>query len=153
MFIGEGPGRTEDQTGRPFVGRSGKLLRGMIQAIGMGENDFYIANIVKDRPPNNRPPEPEEIEQCVKFLRKQIEIIQPKLLVLLGKTAVRGLLPSVSGNSMESLRISSKNIGFLQYNNVGAFVTYHPSAILRNPLRKPEYKEDFMFIKGFFNGS
>jgi DNA polymerase len=152
MFIGEAPGRTENATGRPFVGRSGKLLRAMIQAIGVEEKDFYIANIVKDRPSNNRPPEPDEIEQCVKFLKKQIEIIQPKLLVLLGKTAVKGLLPTLSGNSMESLRTSSKNGGFIQYQNVPCFVTYHPSAILRNPVNKSSYREDFIHIQNVFNG-
>ena len=147
MFIGEAPGRDEQLSGRPFVGRSGKLLRSMISAIDIPDNHHYIANIIKDRPPNNRPPEQEEIEICVKYLNKQIEIITPKLLVLLGKTAVKGLCPTLAHLSMETLRLQSKNLGMINYQNIPAIVTYHPSALLRTPWRKVGAAEDFKFLQ------
>lgn len=144
MFVGEGPGAEEQKAGRPFVGRSGKLLRDMIRAIGISEGGHYIANVVKDRPPNNRPPEPEEIACCSKFLKKQIGIIQPKLIVLLGKTAVKGLCPDKEKESIDKLR-SLK--GFLHYEGIPVVVTYHPSALLRTPWRKTAAREDFLFIQ------
>jgi DNA polymerase len=147
MFIGEAPGQTEDQTGRPFVGRSGQLLRKMIQAIGLISGDYYIANILKDRPPNNRKPLKDEIDACSKFLKKQIEIIQPSLLVLLGHTAVAGLIPEYAAVSITSLRNETKKIGALSYCNIPGLVTYHPSALLRNPEWKSLAAEDFRFIE------
>ena len=147
MFIGEGPGQKEDETGVPFVGRSGQLLRKMIDAINIFEEDKYIANIVKCRPPNNRAPKKEEIEYCTKFLRKQIEIIKPKLLVLLGKTAVTGLCPTFAKESVERLRSKSKNLGMVTFEDIPAMVTYHPSALLRSPWRKVGAKEDFVFLQ------
>jgi uracil-DNA glycosylase family 4 len=104
MFVGEGPGKEEQETGRPFVGRCGKLLRDMIRAIEIPEEHHYIANVVKDRPPGNRPPENEEIEACSKFLKKQIEIINPKVLVLLGRTAVKALMPNEANTPIGTLR-------------------------------------------------
>jgi DNA polymerase len=150
VFIGESPGRTEAQQGLPFVGRSGKLLRAMIAAIGISPKDFYIANIIKDRPPNNRPPEKEEIQACVKFLKKQIEIIDPKFLVLLGKTAVKGLCPEFAALKVENLREYSKTIGFMSYAGIPAIVTYHPSALLRDPNKKCAASEDFKFIQNLY---
>ena len=140
MFIGEAPGRDEDLQGVPFVGRSGQLLRKMIQVIGLKQEDFYIANILKDRPPNNRTPSQDEIGKCIRFLHKQIEIIQPKLLVLLGKTAVNGILPEHKKMSMAELRLRSEGLAF---QGVPVRVTYHPSALLRNPNWKPLAAEDF----------
>ena len=149
MFIGEGPGRDEDISGRPFVGRSGKLLRAMIQAIGLTDRCF-IANIVRCRPPNNRPPEPEEIETCVKFLNKQIEIISPQLLVLLGRTAVKGLVPVYKAIPLDVLRRNSRE-GSIFYNNVPVLITYHPSALLRDPSKKVGTAEDFRFLQKKFS--
>lgn len=151
MVIGEGPGQREAETGRPFVGRSGTLLRQMLEAIGLTEDLRYIANIVKDRPPKNRPPEQEEIELCVKFLRKQIEIIDPKILVLLGKTAIKGLCPEFKKHSIEDLRSKTKSLGLISYNNIPVIVTYHPSALLRTPWRKVGAKEDFIFVQSVLN--
>jgi uracil-DNA glycosylase len=149
MFIGEGPGASEDETGRPFVGRSGKLLRAMIQAIDLSEKCF-IANIVKCRPPNNRPPEDEEIGTCVKFLNKQIEIISPKLLVLLGRTAVKGLIPEYKATPLDILRRNSKE-GSVFYEGVPALIMYHPSALLRDPSKKIGTAEDFRFLQKKFS--
>jgi uracil-DNA glycosylase family 4 len=148
MFIGEGPGRDEDISGRPFVGRSGKLLRAMIQAIDLSDKCF-IANIVKCRPPNNRPPEDEEIETCVKFLNKQIEIIAPQLLILLGRTAVKGLVPEHKAIPLDVLRRNSKE-GSIFYNGVPALIMYHPSALLRDPSKKIGAAEDFRFLQKKF---
>lgn len=148
MFIGEAPGRDEDASGVPFVGRSGKLLRELIKAVGLNPvEDCYIANIVKHRPPGNREPAKEEIEICVKYLRKQIEIIAPKFIVLLGRTAVKGLLPlERSYESIEGLRARSRVAGQLDYMNIPVAVTYHPSALLRDPSKKSKVLEDFRFI-------
>lgn len=148
MFIGEGPGREEDLTGRPFVGRSGKLLRKMIQAIKLDPaSDCFIANIVKHRPPQNRTPERAEVDQCVKFLKKQIEIIEPALLVLLGKTAVRGLFPDYAEMAIHDLRSKSKGHPGLVYEDVRALVTFHPSALLRSPTWHSAAIEDFRYIE------
>jgi len=151
MIIAEGPGREEDETGRPFVGRSGKLLRKTLLAIGIDPiKDCYIANIVMCRPPGNRDPEKEEIEMCKKFLVKQIEIIKPKLLVLLGKTAVKGLCPMFAKISVERLRSMTKNLGMVSYGEIPVMVTYHPSALLRAAWRKVGAKEDFIFLQQIY---
>jgi len=147
MFVGEGPGADEQREGLPFVGRCGKLLREMIKAIGIIEKHHYIANVVKDRPPGNRPPEPEEIDVCSKFLKKQIEIIAPRLLVLLGRTAVKALIPDHSKTRIEDLRNMK---GCLTYLNIPVIVTYHPSALLRTPWRKAGAKEDFKYLQEIY---
>jgi DNA polymerase len=150
MFIGEGPGKEEGLTGRPFVGRSGTLLRDMIKAIGIPEEHHYIANVVKDRPPGNRPPESEEIEACSKFLKKQIEIIVPRLLVLLGRTAVKAIIPEHAKTRIDNLRSMKGGLTYFVESpllNVPVIVTYHPSALLRTPWRKVGAKEDFLFIQ------
>lgn len=145
MFIAEGPGKDEQEQGLPFVGRSGKLLRKLIAAIDLTE-DCYIANIIKDRPPGNRTPKDFEIETCVKFLRKQIEIIEPKLIVLLGRTAVKGLLPDHRSDPLEMMRDQSKLKAY-KFEGIPVVVTYHPSALLRNPGWKEKAKEDFQYIQ------
>lgn len=151
MFIGEGPGREEDIAGRPFVGRSGQLLRQLIRAIKLDlEKDVYIANIVKCRPPNNRDPEKEEIDECVKFLKKQIEIIQPQYLVLLGRTAVKGILPDYEKKSLKVSRTDSK-AGKITFEEIPVIVTYHPSALLRNPAFKLSAQEDFIYLKNLLD--
>jgi DNA polymerase len=147
MFVGEAPGAEEDQQGLPFVGRSGKLLRKLIAAINLPPEHYYIANILKDRPPNNRPPTPMEIKGCLPILEKQIEIISPKILVLLGKTAVTGIIPEQAEVPMGMLRKESMN-GSMSFKGIPVFITYHPSAILRQPSLKSPYVEDFNYIKG-----
>jgi len=151
MWIGEAPGMDEDLHGLPFIGRSGKLLRSLIQAIKMDpQKDCYIANVVKCRPPSNRPPEDEEIEICVKFLQKQVEIIQPDFLILLGRTAVKGLLSDHRQTPIKILRDKSKNKE-LTYQDIPVIVTYHPSALLRDPAKKKEAGEDFRYIQSVIN--
>lgn len=148
MCIGEAPGAQEDLQGKPFVGRSGKLLRKMLASIGLNEEeDYYIANIIKHRPPNNRPPEDEEIGQCIKFLKKQIEIIHPRILLLLGRTAVKGLLPEYQSKTIDSLREMSKIYGSVRFEGTPVLVTYHPSAVLRFPAHGQKALVDFRFLE------
>jgi uracil-DNA glycosylase family 4 len=147
MFIGEAPGREEDKQGIPFCGRSGQLLRKMIAAVGLTPEDWYIANIVKDRPPDNRVPEQAEIDSCIRFLRKQIEIIGPELLVLLGRTAVKGLLPQFKDTPIDALRDQTKDAVPIEFEGVRVLVTYHPSALLRDPSKKPKSAADFRYIE------
>jgi DNA polymerase len=147
MSIAEAPGRDEDLSGRPFVGRSGQLYRKLLGAIDLDpEKDVYMCNILKCRPPNNRVPEQEEIDQCIKFLQKQIEIISPKLLLFLGKTAVKGLLPDYAKISVNTLRSDSK-MGKFSYQNIPVIITYHPSALLMDPSKRPCAAEDFAYLK------
>ena len=150
MFVAEAPGRTEDEQGRPLIGRAGTLLRKMIIAIGLRVEDVYLANICKCRPPNNRPPEDEEIGTCVKFLNKQIEIITPQLLVLLGRTAVKGLVPEHKAVPLDVLRKSTKEESIF-YNGVPILIMYHPSALLRDPSKKIGAAEDFKFLQKKFS--
>ena len=146
MFVGEGPGKEESLSGRPFVGKSGQLLRKLIQAIKLDPmKDCFIANIVRCHPPNNRPPEQDEIDQCVKFLKKQIVIIRPSLLVLLGKTAVKGLLPDLEDKSIHSLREEKG----LMYEGVKVLVTYHPSSLLRSDEPLKQYERHLGTIEDF----
>ena len=110
MSVAESPGAEEDASGRPFQGRSGKFYRQLLQAIGLNpEKDVYMTNVVLCRPPNNRPPEDEEINECINFLKKQIEIIQPRIILLLGRTAVKGLFPEYAKTPLDRLRKDSKN--------------------------------------------
>lgn len=153
MFVGEGPGRSEDFSGKPFVGTSGQLLRKMISAIGIPPEDHYIANILKDRPPNNRKPEPEEIQACRRFLEKQIEIIHPRVIVLLGRTAVEGVIPEYATHGLDTLRKKTKKLGSVCYKDIPAVVTYHPSALLRSPEHRPKAKEDFEFLQAVYAGA
>jgi len=141
MFIGEGPGEMEDKTGRPFVGRAGKLLTKIIEnVLKLSREDVYIANIVKCRPPNNRVPTIEEAESCKPYLLKQIEIVNPKILVCLGKTAFMYLMN-------ENLPISKVRGQIFEYKGRKVIPTYHPSFLLRNPSAKAEAYKDFLLIK------
>ncbi|HPB18834.1 MAG TPA: uracil-DNA glycosylase [Candidatus Cloacimonas sp.] len=126
MLIGEGPGEQEDKTGRPFVGAAGQLLDKMLAAINLKRSDVYIANIVKCRPPGNRNPEAEERRACLPYLLEQIQIIQPKLLLLLGLVSAQTLL-----NNNNTLGWHRGRIHYFM--DIPALVTYHPSALLRNP--------------------
>ena len=144
MFIGEGPGRDEDLQGRPFVGASGQLLDTMIHALGMERCEVYICNIVKCRPPGNRNPEPDEAEACMGYLRQQFVLVRPKIIVLLGKVAVRYVLNDVRPiSSLRGQWINRKQVWFMP--------TYHPSALLRDPSKKREAWEDFKAVKQKLN--
>jgi uracil-DNA glycosylase family 4 len=136
LFVGEGPGAEEDARGEPFVGQAGRLLDNMLAAIGLKRGrDVYIANIVKCRPPGNRVPEPQEAAQCEPFLLRQIELIRPKLIVALGKTASSNLLRTEA--SLGSLR------GRLHdFHGTPVLVTYHPAYLLRNLPDKAKSWED-----------
>jgi len=140
LFVGEGPGRDEDFNGRPFVGKAGHLLDKMIDAIGLRREDVYIANIVKCRPPMNRIPDDEEAEKCLPFLRRQVYLIRPRLIVCLGATALR----HIAG---KGLKITSSRGVWLERKGFSIMPTYHPAALLRDPDKKREAWEDFKKIR------
>ena len=143
MFVGEAPGRDEDLQGKPFVGRSGEVLTKMIEnVLNLKRSDVYIGNILKCRPPHNRDPEIGEVENCKKYLLKQIEIIQPKLIVTLGKIAFRYLLDDETPITIARGKVYN-------FNSIKVIPTFHPSYLLRNPSKKKEAKVDLEFIKTF----
>lgn len=135
MFIGEGPGQKEDELGRPFVGPAGQLLEELLKHIGLSRNDVYIANVIKHRPPGNRDPLPEEVEACWPYLKRQIEVIRPKLIVLLGRHALERFLP---GKSIGQVRGNAYRVGGQVY-----FATYHPAAALYQPGWREMLVRDF----------
>lgn len=136
MFIGEAPGAREDQSGRPFVGDAGQLLDRIITgAMGLQRQDVYIANINKCRPPGNRVPEPDEVAACLPFLRQQIEIVRPQVLVCLGRTAAQNLL----GTTASTTAMRGRE---LEYLGIPVVVTWHPAYLLREPAHKRETWED-----------
>jgi len=136
MFVGEGPGRDEDLQGEPFVGRAGQLLTDIItKGIGIRREDVYIANVVKCRPPDNRNPEPDEVASCEPFLKKQIEIISPEIIVGLGKFAVQTLLQS-------KMPITKLRGNWHTYQGIKLMPTFHPAYLLRNPADKKLVWED-----------
>ena len=135
LVIGEGPGAEEDKQGLPFVGRAGKLLTDMLKAIKFEREEVYIGNIVKCRPPENRTPMQDEMDTCLPYLKKQVELINPKLILCLGLTATKGLL-----KKRESLGELRKHI--FEYEGAKVVVTYHPAALLRNPHWKKDCWED-----------
>lgn len=135
MLIGEAPGAEEDKQGLPFVGAAGELLTKIIQAMDMRREDVYIANILKCRPPGNRDPQPDEIAACRGFLERQIELIQPKVIVALGRIAAQALL----GNDGPLGQMRGQ---WYQVRGVPAMVTYHPAALLRNQgLKRPTWED------------
>jgi DNA polymerase len=139
MFIGEAPGRDEDIQGKPFVGRAGTLLTDIIKAMKLTRDDVYIANVIKCRPPENRNPEPDEIDACRPFIRRQIEIIKPKVIVTLGKFALQSLME-------KSFAITSARGKWLEYNGVKVMPTYHPAYLLRTPAAKKEVWQDMKLV-------
>jgi uracil-DNA glycosylase len=142
MLIGEAPGADEDAQGEPFVGRAGQLLNKILEAIHFRREDVYICNILKCRPPGNRKPLPEEAESCLPYLRKQIELVRPKLILCLGLTAAENLL-----GTRESLTQLRGRI--LSYERTPLMVTYHPAALLRNPNWKRPAWEDVQAARKF----
>ena len=141
MFIGEAPGEQEDKSARPFVGKAGKLLTKIISnVLNLTREDVYITNIVKCRPPNNRVPTPEEAIKCKPYLLKQIDIINPEILVCLGKTAFMYLMDS-------DLPITKVRGRIFEFKEKKVIPTFHPSYLLRNPSAKKDAFKDFLLIK------
>lgn len=140
MFIGEGPGQQEDLTGRPFVGAAGQLLDKMLAAIGMRREQVYICNIVKCRPPNNRVPEPDERAACMEYLRAQVALVRPKVIVCLGSTPARALLG-------DDIRITRDRGVWHLKKGVWFMPTYHPAALLRDADKKRPAWTDFKAIR------
>lgn len=145
LFIGEGPGEQEDLKGEPFVGRAGKLLDLMLDAVGLSrEKNIYIANIVKCRPPKNRDPEPAEQDACLGWLREQVRIIRPKIIVCLGRISGMKLINP-------NMKITKEHGIFTEKNGVYMMATLHPAALLRDPRKKPEAFEDFLKLRDKIN--
>lgn len=140
MFIGEGPGKQEDETGRPFVGAAGQLLDKMLAAIGLERTQVYICNIVKCRPPNNRVPEPDERAACMGYLRAQVALVRPKVVACLGSTPTRALL----GDDMRITR--DRGVWHLK-KGVWFIPTFHPAALLRDESKKRPSWTDFKAIR------
>ncbi len=145
MFVGEAPGADEDRQGEPFVGAAGQLLNKIISAMDLRREDVYICNILKCRPPNNRDPQPDEIEQCEPHLKRQIELIQPKVICTLGRFAAQTLLRS--SDSMGRMRDQSH-----QYEGIPLVATYHPAALLRNAQWKRPTWEDMKRVRQIYDG-
>jgi len=146
MVIGEAPGAEEDRRGEPFVGRAGQLLDAMLRAIGLSRaQNVYIANVLKSRPPNNRDPRPEEVAACLPYLRRQIELVRPRLLLAVGRIAAQNLLGTEE--SLSRLRGRVHRFGEL---NTPLVVTYHPAYLLRSPADKRKAWEDLKFARSVF---
>lgn len=135
LFIGEAPGAEEDKQGQPFVGRAGLLLSAMLFALGLERDDIYISNVLKCRPPNNRDPRPEEVSQCEVFLRAQINLIKPKVIIALGRHAAHSLL--TTDKTLSSLRGQTHD-----FHGTPLVVTYHPAYLLRTPADKNKSWQD-----------
>ena len=144
MFVGEAPGRDEDIQGIPFVGRAGQKLTQIIEAIGLTRDDVYIANVIKCRPPENRNPEPDEVEQCEPFLFRQIDTIKPKVIVALGTFAAKSLLKSTDSISRLRGRV-------YDYRGAKLVPTFHPAFLLRNPSCRREVWEDMKKVRALLN--
>jgi uracil-DNA glycosylase family 4 len=143
MFIGEAPGADEDMQGEPFVGRAGQLLNKIIESVGMKREEVYICNILKCRPPNNRDPEPLEMETCSPYLLKKIELLKPKFIICLGRISAQWLLQT--NESLGKLRGKVH-----EYNGIKLIVTYHPAALLRNQAwKRPTWEDMKMFKKAY----
>ncbi|MBQ6148218.1 MAG: uracil-DNA glycosylase [Oscillospiraceae bacterium] len=136
MFVGEAPGRNEDETGIPFVGAAGHLLDDYLKAVGLSRDDVYIANIIKCRPPNNRDPRPDEEDCCIHFLENQIDLIDPKLIVCLGRIAAKRLISP-------DFQVTKQHGSLFTYRGRRIMATFHPAALLRNPANKLPTFHDF----------
>ena len=145
MFVGEAPGRDEDEQGLAFVGRAGQLLTKIIEAMGYRREQVYIANVIKCRPPNNRNPEPDEVAACRPFLEEQIRLIAPKVIVTLGTFAAQALLET--DESIGRLRGRWRTA-----RGVRVMPTFHPAFLLRSPERKKDVWEDMKLVRDFLSG-
>ena len=141
MFIGEGPGADEDRLGEPFVGKAGKLMDQAFKGLGINRNDVYIANIVKCRPPNNRTPEQDEAMACLDYLRNQVILVKPKIIVLLGNTALKNIL-----GQEHSITASRGN--WMQKKGILYMPTWHPAALLRDESKKIDFWKDLKQVVG-----
>ena len=140
MFIGEGPGADEDRLGEPFVGKAGQLMNKAFEALEINRNDVYIANIVKCRPPSNRNPEQDEAEACLNYLRNQVLLVQPKIIVLLGSVALKNILG-------KEYAITSSRGKWIQKKDIWYMPTFHPAALLRDDTKKVEFWKDLKQVK------
>lgn len=140
MFIGEGPGADEDAQGKPFVGKAGKLMDMALQGLDIKREELYIANIVKCRPPSNRNPEPDEAEACMEYLRNQVVLIKPKIIVLLGSVALKNIL----GNEYN---ITSSRGKWVEKKEIWYMPTFHPAALLRDDTKKIYFWQDLKLVK------
>ena len=140
MFVGEGPGEQEDLQGEPFVGPAGKLLDDMLSIIDIDRTNCYIANIVKCRPPRNRDPQETEQDACIGYLRNQFALVRPKVVVCLGRIAARRLIDT-------NYRITKEHGTWVCRQNTWFTAIYHPSALLRDPTRRPETFDDLISIR------
>ena len=140
LFVGEGPGEQEDLQGEPFVGPAGRLLDDMLSIIDLDRSNVYIANIVKCRPPHNRDPKEEEQEACIGYLRRQVALIQPKIIVCLGRIAAMKIL-------YPEFRITKEHGNWICRNGIWMTAIYHPSALLRDLSKRPETFEDLLSIR------
>lgn len=140
MFVGEGPGEQEDLKGEPFVGAAGKLLDDMLSIIDLDRSNIYIANIVKCRPPKNRDPQPQEQEACVGYLRNQVALIKPRILICLGAVAAKRIIDP-------DFRITREHGCWYHRNGIWIMAMYHPSALLRDMGKRPDTFEDLLRIR------
>jgi DNA polymerase len=140
MFIGEGPGEQEDLKGEPFVGPAGKLLDDMLSIIDLNRENCYIANIVKCRPPHNRDPLDEEQNACIDYLRAQVALVKPKIIVCLGRIAARKII-------YPDYKITQDHGTWIERNNIWITAIYHPSALLRDLSKRPDTFEDLLIIR------
>ena len=139
MFIGEGPGADEDRQGEPFVGRAGKLMDLAFQTIGLEREEVYIANIVKCRPPNNRNPEQDEATACMNYLRNQVILVKPKIIVLLGSVALKNILGQEYG-------ITASRGKWIEKKGIKYMPTWHPAALLRDETKKIDFIKDLKLV-------
>lgn len=142
MFIGEGPGADEDKQGVPFVGKAGQLMNKAFQALGINREEIYIANIVKCRPPSNRVPEEDEAQACLNYLRNQVVLIKPEIIVLLGSTALKNILGKEYG-------ITAVRGKWMEKNGIKYMPTWHPAALLRDENKKIEFWQDLKEVKKY----
>ena len=141
MLIGEGPGENEDLLGEPFVGRGGQLLDKLLSAVDLTrKRNVYIANMVKCRPPQNRDPKPEEMEACMDWLRNQVALMRPRIIVCLGRISAMKLISP-------NFKVTKEHGIWFEKNGIYMMGTFHPAALLRNPLNKPDALEDFLSVK------
>ena len=142
MFIGEGPGGDEDRIGEPFVGKAGQLMNKAFDVVGIKREEVYIANIVKCRPPSNRDPEEDEIQACMDYLRNQVMIIKPKIIVLLGRIALQSILG-------KEYKITASRGKWVEKKGIIYMPTWHPAALLRDETKKIEFLKDLKEIKQY----
>lgn len=140
MFIGEGPGADEDAQGIPFVGKAGKLMDQALQGLGINREELYIANIVKCRPPGNRNPESDEAKECIDYLRSQVMLVKPKIIVLLGSVALKNILGEEYG-------ITTSRGKWIEKRDILYMPTWHPAALLRDESKKIDFWNDLKDVK------